>query len=372
MKSPPRTPKRTVVAFLALCALGSAACVKQDPPGVGLVKFDSSAVFGLPPEDEEPVVPNFSVPEEAFVAGSVILPNRPPVTQVKSEGPCPAAKLTAFPKGPATVQVKDMPAAGVYKWKRNLLAIKDATRNPPQFLNRPFALEGRAIRRVARDSDHQFRFEMLSPDPLTNGNTIITSFRVNTNPELVAERTIGTETIGVVNTPGSDVRVVNPQDAPGIFITEIERQDAQGVRVSRFTPVQPMLIVPLEGGILRSGQTFRSVGIDASTGTAITNDGVVGRTSRVDACGEIVEGYTVTLHQTLTSDSQEDSPDDAASKVATREETREVTYTFATQYGALPIAETLALGDINVDPVAAIGKWELGGLAPAPLPDALK
>jgi hypothetical protein len=49
-----------------------------------------------------------------------------------------------------------------------------------------------------------------------------------------------------------------------------------------------------------------------------------------------------------------------------------VNYTFATQYGALPISETLSLGDVNVDPIAALGKWELGSLTPTPLPDSVK
>jgi hypothetical protein len=366
-------PKQFAITLVVLSALAASACVHQDDPGVGLVKFDSSAVFGIEPEDKAPVpdfeVPlgvDFAIPDDGF---------KPRDLNVKPDGPCPAAKLTAFPKAPATVRVQGMPKDGVYKWQRDLVQSKDATANPPTLINLPFTLEGRAIRRVTKESDHQFSFEMLAPDAFVRGNTIVTGFRVNTNDQLIAERAVAARTIGVVNVPGTDVRVANPADAPGIFITAIDVQNDNGVRVSSFHPTQPMLIVPLEGGILRSGQQFRSVGIDELSGTTITNDGVVGRTSRVDACGEIVEGYAVTLHQTLSSDLNSqlgDDPEGAAFDQATRQQTREVSYTFATQYGALPIGEGLALGDMERDPKAALGKWELGALDPTPLPDSVK
>jgi hypothetical protein len=362
-------PKKTVIALVALCTLGSAACVKQNTPGVGLVKFDSSAVFGITPP-QKPVVPDFTLPPEVFALPDVTPPRR--ILDNNLDGPCPAAKLTAFPKASATVRVLGMPTEGVYKWKRSLLEIKDATRTPPFFNNAPFVLEGRAIRRVTNEGAHQFSFEMLAPDPFVSGDTVITSFRVNTNDQLLAQRNVAARTIGVVNIPGTDVRVANPADAPGIFILGIDVQDAKGARVSSFAPVQPMLVVPLEGGILRSGQTFKSVGIDASSGTAITNDGIVGRTSRVDACGEIVEGYAVTLHQVRSGDTAPDDPTGTAVRTGTRQETREVGYTFATQYGALPISETLSIGDIENDAKGALGKWELGALTPTPLPDSVK
>jgi len=362
-------PKKSLIAVTVLVALFSAACVKQDAPGVGIVKFDSSAIFGITPK-EKPVVPDFEVPD-------LTSDDLPPLDFTErvlpkvDEGPCPEALLTAFPKKSATPQVFGTPTAGLYKWKRKTLAIKDAAATPP-IKSFPFALEGRAVRRIVTEGDHQFTFEMLAPDPFINGDTVITSFLVNTNPTLFVDRRVDSRTIGVVNIPGTDVRVADPSDAPGVFITAIEVQDASGTRVSSFAPVQPMLVLPLEGGIVRTGQTFRSVGIDAATGTAVMNDGVTGRTSRVDACGEIVEGYVVTLHQTLSSDLDPADPAGAAAGTALNQETREVTYTFATQYGALPIAESLSIGDINSDEVAALGKWELGALTPTALPDSLK
>ncbi|HVV37093.1 MAG TPA: hypothetical protein VHC63_10860 [Acidimicrobiales bacterium] len=362
-------PRNVAIAFVALSAFGATACVHQDAPGVGLVKFDSSAVFGIAPQDK-PDVPDFSLPLGTDFNLPALPTVRPDLNKI-DEGPCPAAKLTAFPKTSATVRVQGQPTEGLYKWKRDLVEAKGANK----VTSLPFVLEGRAIRRITKDSDHQFSFEMVAPDSFVPGDTIITGFRVNTNPKLEVDRSVAARTIGVVNVPGADVRVADPTDAPGIFITSIDVQNDKGTRVSSFHPVQPMLIAPLEGGILRSGQEFRSIGIDELSGAAILNDGVVGRTSRIDACGEIVEGYAVSLHQILTSDIQSTLGDDPTGTVLNagdRQETREVGYTFATQYGALPISETLSLGDFEADATAALGKWELGALTPSPLPDSVK
>ncbi len=360
--------RKFAVAGLAVLALASTACVKQNKAGVGIAKFDSSAVFGI--AVEKPVVPGFSQPEDTSDFNLPDLPVPTPQNPIPPQGPCPPAKLTAFPKASATPQIKGMPTEGLYTWKRNSFEFKNTAATPPlKFL--PFALQGRGIRRVVKESDHQFSFEMVAPDPFTEDGTVVTGFQVNTNPKLLVNQNIASRTIGVVPVPGQAVRIGNPADESGIFITKIEQLTAAGIRTSIFSPVMPMKIVPLDEAIVRSGQTFRSFGIDATTGAVIANDGAVGRTNRVDACGEIVEGYAVTLHQILTSDVQNY---DGLSKVIAQQETRTVDYIFATQYGALPIGETLSLNDVNApgDSFAISALWELGGLTPKPLPASLK
>jgi hypothetical protein len=361
--------RRFVTAGIALVALASTACVKQNDAGVGIAKFDSSAVFGI--AVEKPVVPGFDVPEDTSDLTLPDLPTPTPQNPVAPQGPCPPAKLTAFPKAAATPQVRGMPTEGLYTWKRNSFELKNTANKakPLQFL--PFALQGRGVRRVVKEGDHQFSFEMVAPDPFSEDGTVVTGFRVNTNPALIVNQRVASRTIGIVPVPGQDVRIANPGDDPGIFVTKIEQLTAKGVRTSIFEPVQPMRIVPLEEGIIRSGQAFRSFGIDATTGAVIVNDGIVGRTNRVDACGEIVEGYAVSLHQILTNDIQNY---DGLSAVVAQQETRSVDYIFATQYGALPIGETLSIGDVNSPAAdfAISALWELGGLTPKPLPDSLK
>jgi hypothetical protein len=368
-------------------AIGSSACVKQNLPGVGLVKFDSSAVFGLPKKNDAPV-PGFDVPQDLsnFDVGGFV-GNRDTGVKVPDLGPCPPAKLTAFPKTSASVQVVGTPAEGLYKWKRDFVVVRNGP-EPPQKLGQQ--LQSRAIRRVTKDSDHQFSFEMVQPDPTHPDDlSVVTKFRVNTNPEIIAEqdtRNLNTGdvpidgvpqvsrdlpgTIGVVDVPYQNVRLTPPTDAPGVFILSVETHNKADTVESSFTPAQPMLILPLDGGIIRSGQTFRSIGISQSDQSILINDGVVGRTNRVDACGEIVEGYQVTLRQTLSTDISGGSTDVA--KALSDQQTREQTFTFATQLGALPIGETISVGNVDNSESGFYGSWSLGGLTPAALPDALK
>lgn len=372
MRQPVRRSLRGIALTFAV-VVATSACVEQNQAGVGVVKFDSSAVFGAAKATE---LPGFDVPD-AFPDGFPIdnLPVRNPVKRdTVPVGPCPEAKLTDFPKKTASVKVVGVPVAGVYSWKRVDVVQQNTKNNPPR-TQRPFALESRAIRRVVRENDHKFTFEMLAPDPSGNGNTVITSYVVNTNPTLIVEETIPGRTIGIVPIPTQDVRIGNPLDQGGIFISRIETQDEKGARVSAFAPLQPVMIVPLDGGLVRSGQTFRSLGIDPTSQTVLLNDGLVVRTNRIDACGEIVEGYAVSLKQTFTSDLAINDPAVLVGQLqnlVVRAQTRTADLVFATQYGAMPIQEILAVGDFRQDPVAFAGRWELGGLTPKPLPDSLK
>ena len=363
------------IALVALTAIGASACVKQNLPGVGLVKFDSSAVFGQ--SKGEGNVPGFG--EAGAFPDQFALPEVPLRDIVqrlapKSDGPCPAAKLTAFPNTSASVLVKGRPTEGVYKWKRDLFVQKNAAADP-SLVARPFQLEARVIRRVTVKNDHDFTFEMISPDPFTAGQRVVTSFEVNSNPTLLVERTVPARTIGVVTTPYEEVRLPPPNDMPGVFITRIQTQKDSGTVLSSFSPLQPMLILPLDGGLVRSGQTFQNVAIDPNSVTVLAQSGLVGRTARVDACGEIVEGYAVTLNQVYSGDFNTNDPNSivtAINHAVNTNQTRSVTYVFATQYGVLPIGESLSIGDITTDSTAFIGKWELGGLTPVPLTDSLK
>lgn len=374
MRQPMRKGLRGVALTLTLAA-ASSACVAQHKTGVGVVKFDSSAVFGVANKTD---LPGFDVPD-SFPDG-VAISELPPVrnlirpdTAAAPVGPCPEAKLTAFPKKTSSVTVTGMPTPGIYPWKRVDSVQQNIAKNPPR-TQRPFALETRAIRRVERQSDHQFSFQMLAPDPSGNGNTVITSYMVNTNATLLVDRSIPGRTVGVVPVPTQDVRVGTPGDQGGIFLSRIETQNEKGGRVSVFAPLQPVMVIPLDGGLVRSGQTFKSLGIDPTSQTVLLNDGLVTRTTRIDACGEIVEGYTVAIKQTFSSDLALDPATavDDIQKVASRSQTRMAEYTFATQYGALPIQEILTIGDFRLDPEAFSGRWELGGLTPKPLPDSLK
>lgn len=379
-------PLKTAAILIAVTGLMSSACVKAKPPGVGLVKVDTNAVFGIDKKSETPA--GFAPEVDLGSSASEIPLADLPTFNLVSRGPdktnlsnekCPIADTRkVFPKESATVTVRGLPAEGAYQWKKDLLVSKTQVNGKAVVRAVQAQLETRLLRRVQRTSgnDHQFTFETIAPS-LSGSTFDVTSFTVNTNPALVVKQRVESRTVGVVPVEGADVVVPPPNDAPGIFINKIETQDAKGVRVGGFTPLRPMLILPLEEGIVHPGGTFSSLGIDASSGDVLYNSGLVNATSRIDACGEVVEGFTVTLNQTLASDFSDPttSPDGFVTDLdiyGARNKTRTLDYTFATQYGAAPIAVTLAVGDLQIDDTAFYGRWTLGGLTPAKLPDSAK
>ncbi|HVE94243.1 MAG TPA: hypothetical protein VNB24_04935 [Acidimicrobiales bacterium] len=371
-----------LLAGVALVALVSGACVKSDPPGVSISEVKTSAKFGF--EEKDKKLADFDVPQEdtAFAGATELptLPELPPLSRPTPRAPavrgnpdCPEAQVDAFPKDFATVQVKGQPTEGTYKWKRDLVVKVNRVSNPKNpFLVQQGVPETRFIRRVTKSSTvpHEFRFEMVAPDATTS-NVVITSFLVNNNPALVANERVDARTIGVVDVPGYDLRVPPPNDMPGVYITKIENKDAKNATVFSFSPVRPMLILPLEEGIIRTGQTFSSYGVDPTTGDVLANEGNVGRTSRVDACGEVVEGYSVTLDQSYTRDVNTADPATELDKYGARQLTRTLHYVFAPQYGLLPIAENLSIGELT-DQQALIVRRSLAGLKAEPLPPSIK
>lgn len=370
------------LAGVALVALIGGACVKSDPPGVSISEVKTSAKFGF--EEKDKKLADFDVPQDdsSFVDATPqsSLPELPPLVRPapRPAGPkvnpdCPEALAEAFPKDPATVQVKGVPTEGTYKWKRDLVVKVDRVANPKSpFLVQVGLPETRYIRRVTKSTavPHEYRFDMVAPDA-TSSNLVFTSFLVNTNPTLIANERIDARSVGVVDIPGYDLRVPPPNDMPGVYITKIENKDAKNTTVFSFSPVRPMLILPLEEGILRTGQTFSSYGVDPTTGDVLSNEGTVGRESRVDACGEIVAGYAVSLKQSYTRDVNTADPRGEAEKYGARQLTRSLHYVFATQYGLLPIAENFSIGEL-ADPKALVVRRSLGGLKPDALPPSLK
>ena len=366
--------------FLALVAAGAtvvsaSACVKQNQPGVGLVKFDSSAVFGISSKDDT-TLPGSGIPDFTdFVQGNGGI-NKVPNELPKPPSLCPDTPIGVFPKTAATVDIKGLPKEGLYRWQRNLILTKNPGVSGGVPVQRPFAIEKRAIRRVVKISDHEFSFQMVAADPTTSGRQVVTSFLVNNNPKLLLDQHINARTIGYTSIPGIDLVVPNPADTPGVFIVSIETLSEAGSIVKSFKPISPMMIAPLNEGVFKTGETFRSIGIDAYSGSVLVNDGIVNNPTRINACGEPIEGYSVTLHQTYTDDIPLDDPaatvDKLRNYLLNGRETRSADYMFATQYGLLPIQETLSVGNYELEPIAFRGKWQLGGVTPELLPASLK
>lgn len=365
-----------LLTCVAVAALVSGACVKADAPGVSISEVKTSAKFGF--EEKEKQLSGFDVPEEAQLTAATPLPelplgaftNKTAVKKVVGNPDCPEATNDVFPKDPATVQVKGMPVAGTYKWKRDAVIVVNRAAKPPFAILPERQVETRYIRAVVRDNDHQFKFQMVAPEPFTT-QFVYTSFLVNNNPVLHANERVDAKTVGVVDTPGADVRVTPPNDAPGVYITKVETKDSKGATLFAFSPVRPMLVLPLEEGIIRTGQAFNSVGIDPTTGDILINEGTVGKTSEIDACGELVQGYSVSLDQTYTRDVNTGDAANEVQRYQARQLTRNLVLSFASQYGMLPVGDALTIGQLS-DARAYVARRSIGGTQTTPLPPSLK
>ncbi len=168
------------------------------------------------------------------------------------------------------------------------------------------------------------------------------------------------QTIGVVDLPSQEIIITNPADEPGVFLTKIERQNQLGATIATFAPLRPVKYLPLDEALVRSGQGFNSIGIDPRTGEVLIHQGTVLRTSRVDACGEIIEGYTVTATQDFVN---------VLGNGYSEAATRTYDFTIATQYGGLFIGETSVTSGGNVVSEAST---TIAGLTPDPVPASLK
>ncbi len=378
-----RSPRRLMVAGLA--ALLLAGCVKQDPPGVGIQKLAADIVFGVkpatdtPPPNLEPglagqgdattYVPDGSTGDEEPPApgdGDFSGPARPkrgvprlPLSPPKAT--CPPAALTAFPAKEAGQTVEGLPTEGQYRWKR---AGTQTVANLPGVKLPVSGFEQRLVRNIVKVSETEYTFETVQPE-LGGTITTISTFKVKigavsktVTPPVQPDLTHPTAPVPLpVQVPGTQPALPKPpvpesvsvgDPERGISLLKLQRVDAAGNSSElNFSPA--VLYLPLE---VVPGEEFNSVGIDPRSGSVLQNKAKVVKRERVDACGEVVDGWAVESTQTFSGSGQTAPP-------------RTYRYIIAPQLGGIIISEeihtTNAEGNSDVT-------LSLGQLKPAPLP----
>jgi hypothetical protein len=385
--SPSRLPtERAATALVLGLMLLLTACVEPDPPGVGVQKLAADIVFGvtLPSADTPPanLAPGAAgqgdavtyVPPVSPLAGRLPdipapraprppnsrLPRPTPLSSPKS--PCPPAALTAFPAQEAGLTVAGRPAEGLYRWKRTgtqTVATLPGVKLPID------GFEQRLVRNVIKVSDTEYTFETIQPE-LAGGITTISTFKVKTDtvsrsvtpPVTVPDPNqslpvnppapppaLPPGTPGVPSPPGR-VRAGDPER--GISLMKLQRVDAQG-NSSELTFSPAVLYFPLQ---VEPGEEFTSVGIDPRTGSVLQHRGRVMRHERVDACGEIVDGWAVESTQTFSGSAQTSPP-------------RTYRYIVAPQLGGIIVSEEIHVTSPQGQTDAV---FSLGQLQPTPLP----
>jgi len=378
-------------AAVAAMLLAS-ACVQQGRPGVGVQKVAADIVFGVKPG--VPLPPNLApgevgpgeattyVPGPASAAaGAGAGPDAPddaefdsgpggtgrrlrPVTPLNPpRTPCPPAALTAFPAKEAGLKVDGLPAVGQYRWKRTGT---QTLANLPGVKLPVAGFEQRLVRNVVRVSDTEYTFETVQPE-LGGDVTTISTFKVRTG---AVSQTVTPPVEADPNHP--PVSVPLPAQVPGtrpaaprapvpetlsvgdpergISLVRLQRVDAAG-NSSELTFSPGVLYLPLA---IVPGEEWDAVGVDPRTGSVLEHRAKVVKRERVDACGDVVDGWAVEATQTFSG------PGQVGSAPA-----RSYRYIVAPQLGGVIISEevhtTTAQGTTDVT-------LSLGQLQPSPLP----
>ena len=383
---PWRSSRRLLAAGLAAVFL--TGCVERDAPGVGIQKLAADIVFGVKPPAETPppnlepgqagpgdattYVPEAPSPADqsaAFGGGNFSGPTGRPgprLPRVTPIGPpkstCPPAALTAFPAKEAGQTVEGVPAEGQYRWKRTgtqTVATLPGVKLPVA------GFEQRLVRNIVKVSDTEYTFETVQPELGTNVTTIST-FKVKigavsknvTPPVQPPDMTHPTSPVPLpVTPPGTQPTLPKPplpgnvsggDPERGISLMKLQRVDAAG-NSSELTFSPAVLYLPLE---VVPGEEFNAVGIDPRTGSVLQNKAKVVKRERVDACGEVVDGWAVESTQTFSGTGQTAPP-------------RTYRYIIAPQLGGIIISEEIhtATAQGNTDVT-----FSLGQLKPSPLP----
>jgi hypothetical protein len=327
---PDRGPRRRGRATLILLiAVLGAACVRPDDPKVAVTKVEASLVFGVkpPPQPVAPALPEqapATVEAPAATAPPLPFPDlafRPlPPASAPARSECPPASPTAVADRPADIRIGGEPRVGRYRWKREGALT---------------GFERRIVRNVKPEGDKAYTFETVQP---TVGRPTVTvkTFRVKTEPV-----TQGANPGGLM--PPS--RVGEPDR--GVSLVRAQELDGNGNPVATFEPPSPLLLLPLP---VQQGEHYESVAVDPRTGQTMVLDVTVQRRQRIDACGEVVDGWLV---------------DGTLTDTAAGAESMEVAYIVATQLGGVLVQERFKAGEGD----AAVDlTFTLGQVDPDPLP----
>ena len=116
----------------------------------------------------------------------------------------------------------------------------------------------------------------------------------------------------------------------------------QGATTSSFQPATPVMLLPLP---VIPGETFQSVGVDPIHGTTMVVNGTTLNRKRVDACGNVVDGWEVSANIAFSG-----TPATVNSPTVVTPQTAQYIAYFAPQLGAIPTYEKISPVDASTLP----------------------
>jgi hypothetical protein len=350
VRSSPR--RRSARAWPLLLAVVLAGCAGKGDPGVGVKGLDADIAFGIKRPDNTDKTTVADVVNEQ-VDTSIGANTEVAIEPIGPEGKkrlgpalrpsvsCPKAGPAAFPEAPASAEVAGPPQSGTYRWKRG--GTYDLTSLPGQIF--PYSgFEQRLITDVKRvseatnpaDGKPNLTFTYNTTEPISGTtSTFIRSYQVRTNVE--GQREVNVQT-------GPRARAGAPDR--GLVLTAVAEQGPRGANDRTETIYSPgLLLLPLP---VSPGEDFASVAVATKGGSLQLQGKVIGK-ERIDACGEIIEGWKVDA--TITDENNQ---------------VRQETYFVATQLGAVIIYNKQDFRDTTGHKMPEFSR---GQLRPSPLPE---
>lgn len=358
MKRFPRS-RLSAVSLCVAVGVASSACVRPDAPTVGMSRVEANLVFGVtdvPQAVESPV--QQAVARIVAPAGGVVQeeqrpfefkkPAVPDFTGRKAKPACPEAPITAAALVAPQPRITGDPRPGTSKWRFEGYATLEPS--PGETLRVESAgFTVRSIRNFERTSEDVFSFEEVTE---RDDEVIITKYEVNNEPVTANP----SEGVGIVATPG----VGEPER--GIVLTYEEVLDKKsGQQVAQFAPGGVgLLMLPLPA---TAGEQFASTAVDPRTGETRSHEATVQERQRIDACGELVDGWGVEYKTRRSNDTR------GVGAIANTFEFAEQRV-FATQYGGVPIFESFELTEEQCGPPCPLKYTsKLAQLEPTPPAD---
>lgn len=337
----------TARLLIALLAVSTTGCVSAGRGTVKISPVEANLVFGAKKLDEATPLASDQNPDIVpDIAAELTLPPPLPGLDLQPRAKvtdCPEAALTAGSEKAADVTITGEPLVGIARWKHSGTLQLNGKAVPFS------GFERRVVRNYVQVSPTVFTFETLQPIVTNRGTLFLdSSFRVRTDGLSKAVTSPGQ---GVPSPPA-----IHEPDG-GVVLTSIKTIDSSGGTIgTAFTPVTGILLLPLP---VIPDDSWRSVAVDPKSGQTVTHNATVDRRQRIDACGDLVDGWHVTATQVVASGR------DANPQVAYNG----YDYVVATQYGGMIIDERLTQPDpAGQTPSPFDLDFSLGQLHPDPIP----
>lgn len=321
-----RTRPVALTGMLVLALVASACSGPSEPLAVGMREVASEVVLGAQTDRAPRPVPVDEREDRAPVTLPVVPgPARPPSTDTPPPPPQREPPTTPRPSPPPPPPADPCPAFDPLQPPRDE-AFHDRGTAPAERAY-PYRVEGEISVSGADPGSQTLETEATRrvEDVVVEDNGDL-SFVTVTELEGRTTRT-GYEVVNeeLADPTGGAVDATGAEQVPtGVYLAFVETTGGTGAELS-FHPAAPMKLLEFPAF---TGSSYRSAGTDPASGVSMSFQATIGEKTLVNACGEPVQAITVEL-----TEGRLDGPMVNLDFTAT--------YDLATQYGGLPVRETV-------------------------------